>query len=218
MRNYAKTYFTFISQPQSGKNFLETWSKIHVFITQTGNNNPEIRARYAGKMVISSFFQVLWYIILPLITRNRFWTNNMSEKKNGVTLYWSPKQWIYFKTTVSIPCLYFSCHSSSYSVSIPVKVFMILTFPPLFVAYLLRTPDNSNLFWFAYKVWVIGVNCILFTKSPNQSSWKDLGQTKLSVGLSREMSQQRDRSMGKWLYSQATPNPTLWKPLRKHFF
>ena len=116
---------------------------------------------------------------------------------------------------MSIPCLYFSCHSSSYSVSIPVKVFMILTFSPLFVAYLLRTPDNSNLFWFPYKVWVIGVDCILFTKSTNQSSWTDSGQTKLSASmaflllrrrrLSHETSQWRDRRMGKRLYSPTLP-------------
>ena len=50
-----------------------------------------------------------------------------------------------------------------------------------FFAYLLQTPDNSNVFWFPYKVWVIRVDCILFTKSTNQSSWTDSGQTKLSV-------------------------------------
>ena len=31
--------------------------KIHVFITQPGNNDPEIGASHAGKMVISSFVE-----------------------------------------------------------------------------------------------------------------------------------------------------------------
>ena len=43
------------------------------------------------------------------------------EKKKGVPLCRSPKHWIYFKTTMSISCCYFFCHSSSNSVSIPVK-------------------------------------------------------------------------------------------------
>ena len=46
-----QTYFTSISHLKSGKNFSETLSKIHVFITQTGNNHPEIGTRHAGKMV-----------------------------------------------------------------------------------------------------------------------------------------------------------------------
>ena len=138
------------------------------------------------------------------------------RKINGVPLYRSPKHWIYFKTTLSIPCLYFSCHSSSYSVSIPMKVRMIVTFPRSpFFAYLLQTPDNSNVFWFPYKVWVVGIDCILFTKSTNQSSWTDSGQTKLSASmaflllrrrhLSHETSQWRDRSMGKRLYLPTLP-------------
>ena len=55
MGNYAKTYFTSISHPERGENFSETLSKIHVFITQTGKNHPEIGGRHAGKMIISSF-------------------------------------------------------------------------------------------------------------------------------------------------------------------
>ena len=53
--------------------------------------------------------------------------------------------------------------------------------PSLFFAYLVQTPDNSNVFWFPYKVWVIRVDCIIFTKSTKQSFWTDSGQTKLSV-------------------------------------
>ena len=87
--------------------------------------------------------------------------------------------------------------------------------PSPFFAYLIQTPDNSNIFWFPYKIWVIGVDCILFTKSTNQSSWTDSGQTKLSASmaflllrrrrLSHETSQWRDRSMGKRLYSPTLP-------------
>ena len=36
------------------------------------------------------------------------------------TVHWSPKHWIYFKTTKSILCLLTFCHSSSNSVFIPV--------------------------------------------------------------------------------------------------
>ena len=35
-----------------------TLGKIHVFITQSGNNHPEIGAKHAGKIVISSSFDV----------------------------------------------------------------------------------------------------------------------------------------------------------------
>ena len=53
--DYANTYFTSISHSYSGENVSETVGRIHVFISQTGNNHPEVGARQAGKMVISSF-------------------------------------------------------------------------------------------------------------------------------------------------------------------
>ena len=40
---------------KAAKIFSETLSKIHVFITQTGNNHPEIGRKHAGKMIVSSF-------------------------------------------------------------------------------------------------------------------------------------------------------------------
>ena len=43
------TYFTSISHPYRGENSSETLSKIHVFITQTGNNYPEIGTGTLGR-------------------------------------------------------------------------------------------------------------------------------------------------------------------------
>ena len=98
------------------------------------------------------------------------------RKINGIPLYWSLKHWIYFKTTLSIPCLYFSCHSSSYSVSIPIKVCMIVTFPPLFLLICFKLLITQTFFDFPTRF-----ELFYFTKSTNQSSWTDSGQTKLSV-------------------------------------
>ena len=49
--------------------------------------------------------QIISVFILPSITRTMFFkARNKSKTK---TVYWSPKHRIYFKTTVSIHCLYF---------------------------------------------------------------------------------------------------------------
>ena len=138
------------------------------------------------------------------------------RKINGIPLYWSLKHWIYFKTTLSIPCLYFSCHSSSYSVSIPMKVRMIVTFPPLFLLICFKLLITQTFFDFPTRFELSGSTVFYLPKlSTNQSSWTDSGQTKLSASmaflllrrrrLSHETSQWRDRSMGKRLYSPTLP-------------
>ena len=65
------------------------------------------------------------YIIPPSNTWTMFYVCYKLKKKTTkttTTVYWGQKHWIYFKTTISIHCLYFlNCHSSSNPVSITVN-------------------------------------------------------------------------------------------------
>ena len=88
------------------------------------------------------------------------------RKINGIPLYWSLKHWIYFKTTLSIPCLYFSCHSSSYSVSIPMKVHMIVTFPPLFLLICFKLLITQTFFDFPTRFELSGLTVFYLPNQP----------------------------------------------------
>ena len=98
-----------------------------------------------------------FYTILPSIIRTMLIGAWKVGKK---TVHWSPKHWIYFKTTKPILCLYFLSLQFKYSVH-PIFCCLI-AFPPhpfayfLTSGYLLQTPDNSNFFQFPFKVRVIG--------------------------------------------------------------
>ena len=138
------------------------------------------------------------------------------RKINGIPLYWSLKHWIYFKTTLSIPSLYFSCHSSSYSVSIPTKVRMIVTFPPLFLLICFKLLITQTFFDFPTRFELSGSTVFYLPNQPirapeqirDRLSYQLVYMAFLLLRrrrLSHETSQWRDRSMGKWLYSPTLP-------------
>ena len=97
------------------------------------------------------------------------------RKKNSVPLYWSPKHWIYFKTTVSIP--FFTFLVTPVHIQCPLWKCVILTFPHLFFMLIcFKLLITQTFFDFSKKLELLGVDCIKFTKSTNQSSWTDSGR------------------------------------------
>ena len=71
--------------------------------------------------------------------------------------------------------LYLSCHSSSYSVS-TVKVRDTYIPSPFFMLICFKLLITQTFFDFSKKLESLGVDCIKFTKSTNQSSWTDSGR------------------------------------------
>ena len=106
------------------------------------------------------------------------------RKINGLPLYWSPKHWIYFKTTLSIPCLYFSCHSSSYSVSIPVKVRMIVTFPPLFLLICFKLLITQTFFDFPTRFELSGSTVFYLPNQPIRAPEQIRNRLSYQYGIS----------------------------------
>ena len=126
-------------------------SYIYCHFTLGNLNFPLTRSNF------NFFPSAHFYTILPSIIRTMLIGAWKVGKK---TVHWSPKHWIYFKTTKPILCLYFLSLQFKYNVH-PIFCCLI-AFPPhpfayfLTSGYLLQTPDNSNFFQFPFKVRVIG--------------------------------------------------------------
>ena len=133
----------------------------------------------------------LYYSIL-LSTQSNFCFPSARVYITGEkTVYWNPKLWIYFKTTMSIfvklsvyPCIFYQtlllCFNQGlllnqsislaalevkcvrYLHSLPIHLLISLFLVICFERPITWTPDNSNFFWFPEKVWVIGSRLYMF--------------------------------------------------------